>query len=76
MDTYENVGGVCGFMRIRLENLYNDSGIRGKFFFPRLKYIYLCLDDDYDPQYIDCFSDKLLSCFNLQKAQAFEYDYS
>ncbi|KAL4456936.1 hypothetical protein ABPG74_014574 [Tetrahymena malaccensis] len=60
-ETDKNVGGVCGFMGIKFQDVYTDAGQR---------------KDEYkraQPQ-IDFLSDLFQKMFDIQKAQMYEYN--
>jgi chitin synthase len=50
MEADKNIGGTCGFMGLKPENVYDDAGHR---------------EDGYDKKYVDSCTDFMLSWFNI-----------
>lgn len=50
MQADRNIGGVCGFMGLNVENVYDDGGERA---------------DGYDERHVDCCSNFLNSYFDV-----------
>jgi len=50
METDDNIGGVCGFMGLRLENVFNEAGIR---------------EDGYEGDKVDGISDFFNTIFDV-----------
>ena len=50
MQADKNIGGVCGFMGLNVENVYDDGGERA---------------DGYDERHVDCCSNFLNSYFDV-----------
>ncbi|KAL4487126.1 hypothetical protein ABPG72_001578 [Tetrahymena utriculariae] len=59
LETDKDIGGVCGFMGIKLQNVYNESGER---------------TDNFDQKNVDWLSQLYEEAFSIQKAQMFEYN--
>ncbi|EAR99426.2 chitin synthase (macronuclear) [Tetrahymena thermophila SB210] len=59
LESDKNIGGVCGFMGIKFQDIYTEGGER---------------NDNYNENEINCIADMYQRVFNIQRAQMYEYN--
>ncbi|KAL4456937.1 hypothetical protein ABPG74_014575 [Tetrahymena malaccensis] len=59
LESDKNIGGVCGFMGIKFQDIYTEGGER---------------NDNYNEDEINCIADIYQRVFNIQRAQMYEYN--
>ena len=70
MEADPDIGGVCGYMRVKTDRDDDEYGYN--YCIKSIKFSYRI--DGYEADKIDTISNILSQLFSIQKAQLFEYD--